>query len=96
MLMNIMACRVFRNTKFGIFRENTFSTTRLKSTFKEERFAVPLSLTTGGGRGGSSGSCCCQEVKEVKGQYSERRLSAESMGVMKTVYPPTIMGDDNV
>ncbi|KAF9040041.1 hypothetical protein BJ165DRAFT_1351094 [Panaeolus papilionaceus] len=31
-VMNIMACRVFRNTKFGIYRENQIATSRLIAT----------------------------------------------------------------
>ncbi|KAF8154826.1 hypothetical protein B0H34DRAFT_718046 [Crassisporium funariophilum] len=31
MLMNVMACRVFRNTKFGLFRETAISTSKMMS-----------------------------------------------------------------
>ncbi|PPQ70819.1 hypothetical protein CVT24_001036 [Panaeolus cyanescens] len=45
-LMNIMACRVFRNTKFGVFRETSISTSRMGSTNPADRSAsvIPLSL----------------------------------------------------
>ncbi|KAF9043113.1 hypothetical protein BJ165DRAFT_1529231 [Panaeolus papilionaceus] len=45
-LMNIMACRVFRNTKFGVFRETSISTSRMNSTNPADRSAsvIPLSL----------------------------------------------------
>ncbi|KAF4609851.1 hypothetical protein D9613_010431 [Agrocybe pediades] len=97
MLMNIMACRVFRNTKFGIFRENTYSSARYKSTVKDDKFAVPLSLTSGGTAG--------RNGRQVRGQVSETTLGHDA--VMKTVeydsdsgkygeYPPVTVGDHNV
>ncbi|KDR72732.1 hypothetical protein GALMADRAFT_228998 [Galerina marginata CBS 339.88] len=39
-LMNVMACRVFRNTKFGRFRENTTSTSKIG--LQEPSNAKPL------------------------------------------------------
>jgi hypothetical protein len=45
-LMNIMACRVFRNTKFGVFRETSISTSRMGTAKDGDRSAsvIPLSL----------------------------------------------------
>jgi hypothetical protein len=43
-LMNIMACRVFRNTKFDVFREVQISTTIVLT---ELPVAIPLSLREG-------------------------------------------------
>lgn len=106
MLMNIMACRVFRNTKFEVFRENTFSTTCLKPTILEDKFTIPLSLTSTNATTGSHGrhGHGCQ----AKGRLLETTLGAEGVGVMKTAeygcdstskygdYPPTTAGDHNV
>ncbi|KDR73143.1 hypothetical protein GALMADRAFT_72738 [Galerina marginata CBS 339.88] len=72
MLMNIMACRVFRNTKFGLFRENTISTSKMRS--KDDRTTasiIPLSLT-GNSRG--------------KGQASDTTvINMDGIEVTKTV-----------
>jgi len=72
---------------------------------------VPLSLTGGSATVGSVGrhgsAHHAHGGRQVKGQYSETTLGAESMGVMKTVeydsdeskygdYPPAIVGDHNV
>jgi len=45
-LMNIMACRVFRHTKFGMFRETSISTSKLVTSGTEST-AIPLSLRNG-------------------------------------------------
>lgn len=45
-LMNIMACRVFRNTKFGLFRHGITTGSNLRS--RDDRTAasvIPLSFT---------------------------------------------------
>ncbi|KAF8154858.1 hypothetical protein B0H34DRAFT_718261 [Crassisporium funariophilum] len=48
-LMNIMACRVFRNTKFGVFRETMISSSKMMS--RDDRTTapsvIPLSLRKG-------------------------------------------------
>jgi len=47
-LMNIMACRVFRNTKFGFIRETTISTSKIGSqTERTAASVIPLSLRKG-------------------------------------------------
>jgi hypothetical protein len=53
MLINVMACRVFRNTKFGIFRETTTSdfvlpTTDLSIVFKSPSTSTQRSTVTSG------------------------------------------------
>ncbi|KAF9045139.1 hypothetical protein BJ165DRAFT_1602816 [Panaeolus papilionaceus] len=49
-LMNIMACRVFRKTKFGIFRETAISTSHIISTRVTQGISsnsIPLHLRSG-------------------------------------------------
>ncbi|PPQ65076.1 hypothetical protein CVT24_003030 [Panaeolus cyanescens] len=41
-VMNIMACRVFRNTKFGIYREADISTSRIMATREQDIGRSPL------------------------------------------------------
>ncbi|PPQ64454.1 hypothetical protein CVT24_008464 [Panaeolus cyanescens] len=46
-LMNIMACRVFRKTKFGMFREASLSTSRLFIPTKEENGELSMPPVVG-------------------------------------------------
>jgi len=92
MLMNIMACRVFRNTKLGVFHENTFNT--CKSTIKEDRFTVPFSLTSGNGASASAGE---RQGCRVSGQQSDSgALEEDSVEISKYENLSPAFGDHNV
>ncbi|KAF8961492.1 hypothetical protein BDZ97DRAFT_1828505, partial [Flammula alnicola] len=64
-LMHIMACRVFRNTKFGRFKEASISTTQLRFTAVGNRTTgpgIPLSLARQARRRSDSNT---QEVNSI-------------------------------
>ena len=42
LMVNIMACRVFRNTIFGNFRENEISTSLISKELRGEIIPLPL------------------------------------------------------
>ncbi|KAF9045136.1 hypothetical protein BJ165DRAFT_1611317 [Panaeolus papilionaceus] len=44
-LMNIMACRVFRNTKFGVFNADSISTTMVGTKGAKRNTIIPRALT---------------------------------------------------
>ncbi|KAF9563106.1 hypothetical protein CPC08DRAFT_686956 [Agrocybe pediades] len=102
MLMNVMACRVFRNTKFGLFRESSFSTTDFKSTSPEAKFAqphqsIPLSLLSTTGQLESPVDVKAQASQSTLGEGSGRSSSRHTKHDLEPLHKyDHSFGDNNV